>query len=159
MALDTFIAGRYNTTYNAVDVGITDQGYNLTMESKVETIEESDSFGNSIIDWIYRGGNCYIDFDCKSYKAGSTNPYWPYGALGAMGVIGRLASAIAVATVMTALTGTPAATAPATITTTLTLLAPNSPAKLLFNSKLRQVPVRLQVLPYDSGAGVIKWFV
>ncbi len=159
MALDTFIAGRYAGTYNAVDVGITEQGYEIQQEAKAQAIEESDAYGQSIIDLVYRGGNVFLQFESKAYKAGSLTPFWPWGSLGVMGVIGRLASNVAAAMLLTATAGTPAAAAPATLTGTSSILAPNNPARLLFNSVLRTVPVRLLVLPYDSGGGVIKWFV
>lgn len=159
MALDTIIAGRYSTTYNAVDVGITENGYELQQDAKAELVNQTDAFGESIIDFVYRGGDVFLQFESKAYKAGSTTPFWPFGALGVMGVIGRLASDLAVATVLSATAGTPAAAAPATLTGTKSLLAPNNPARLLFNSKVRNVPVRLILLAYDAGAGAIKWFV
>lgn len=161
MALDTFIAGRYTGTYNAVDVGITDQGYELEQGSTMEAIEESDAFGNSLIDGIYRGGNVFLQFLGKAYKAGAITPFWPWGAIGVMATaaapISRLASDVAKAMVLTATANTPAAAAPATLTGSLSILAPNSPAKLLFNSKLRQVPIRLQFLPSEN-AGTVRWF-
>ena len=82
MALDTFVAGRYSGTYNAVDVGITDDGYTLQQDLSVEAIDESDAYGGTLIDFIYRGGNAFLRFMSKAYKAGSISPLWPYGALG-----------------------------------------------------------------------------
>lgn len=123
-------------------------------------IDESDAYGNATIDYIYRGGNCYCQFDSKAYKAGSTSPFWPWGAMGVMvttaAPIGRLASAVASAFVLTAVANTPAAAAPATLTATKAILAPNFSGDLLFNSKLRRVPVRLQFLPYVSTDTI--WF-
>lgn len=160
MALDTFVAGRYTGAYNSVDVGITDQGYELEQSSSQEAIEESDAYGQSFIDGIYRGGNVFLQFTCKAYKAGSITPFWPWGALGIMSTsaapIGRLASAVASSMVLSAVANTPAAAAPASLTIAKSILAANSPAKLLFNSKLRQVPVRLQAIPtIDTD---VKWF-
>jgi hypothetical protein len=159
MGLDTFIAGRYSSTYNSVDTGISETGYEIQFESKAREIAESDAYGESIIDIIYRGGNHYCQFTSLAYKAGSTSPFWPWGSLGVMGVIGRIGSNVASAHVLTAVAGTPAAAAPASVTAAGAILAPNSPARLLFNSVLRTVPVRLLYLPTDVGSGVIKWFV
>lgn len=158
MALDTFIAGRYSGTYNSVDVGITEEGYELQQDAKAQLINSSDAVGDSIIDFVYRGGDVYLQFESKAYKAGSYTPFWPWGALGVMGVIGRLASDVAAAMVLTSVAGTPAVATPATLTATKSILAPNNPARLLYNSKLRTVPVRLLFLAYDSGGGAIKWF-
>lgn len=158
MPLDTFIAGRYSGTYNAVDVGITENGYELQQESNVQEITPSDAYGDSVIDSIYRGGNVFLQFEGKAYKAGALTPFWPWGSLGVQGVIGRLASDVAAAQVLTATASTPAAAAPATLTGTKALLAANFPARLLYSSVLRTVPIRLRIYPYDSGGGAIKWF-
>lgn len=161
MALDTFVAGRYSGTYNAVDVGITDDGYTLQQDLSVEAIDESDAYGGTLIDFIYRGGNAFLRFMSKAYKAGSISPLWPYGALGvgatAAAPIGRLASAIAAAMVLTSTANTPAAAAPASLTGPGSILAPNFSWELLYNSKLRRVPVRLQLLPYLD-TGTLRWF-
>jgi hypothetical protein len=158
MALDTFIAGRYTGTYDAVDVGIQENGYELQQEPKARTINQSDAYGETTIDTIYSGADYFLQFMGLAYKAGSIAPFWPWAALGTMGIISRLGSDTAEAMVLTAIAGTPAATAPASLTATKAILAPNYSASLLFTSELRKVPVRLQFLPSDVGAGVIKWF-
>lgn len=58
--------------------------------------------------------------------------------------------------VLTATPNTPAAAAPASLTATASILAPNFDARLLFDSRLREVPVRLQLLPFSSTG--IRWF-
>lgn len=160
MPLDTFVAGRYAGTYNAVDVGITENGYETTTELKQEVVEGSDAYGDAILDYIYRGGNMYMEFDCKAYKAGSKTPFWPWGAWGGMATtslpIGRLASNVASAMVLTAASNTPAAAAPATLTASKAILAPGFSGKLLYNSKLRRVPVRLLLLPSET-TGTVTW--
>jgi hypothetical protein len=163
IALETIVAGRYTSTYNAVDTGISQEGYNLDQGSKAEMLAASDAFGESAFDAIYRGGDVFMNFECVGYKAGTIAPFWPWGALGVMHTtaapIGRRASDVAVPHVLTAVANTPAAASPASVTGVLAILAPNNSAKLLFSSKVRIVPVRLQYLPYDAGSGNIKWFV
>jgi hypothetical protein len=161
VAIETPIAGHYSATYNAVADGYTESGFELEQTVKQELSNESDAYGESTIDWVYRGGDAFLTWDSKVYKIGSTAPFWPWGALGVMATtlapIGRLASAVAQAMVLTATANTPAAATPATLTASKSLLAPNFSGKLLFNSKLRRVPVRLQLLPSES-AGTITWF-
>lgn len=161
MAIETPIAGHYSATYNAVGVGYTETGFELEQTVKQEVSNESDAFGESTIDWVYRGGDAFLTWDSKVYKAGSTAPFWPWGALGVMATaaapIGRLASAVAQAMVLTATAGTPASATPATLTASKSLLAPNFSGRLLFNSKLRRVPVRLQLLPGET-TGTVTWF-
>ena len=161
MALDTFIAGPYAGTYNAVAVGLTEDGYELSHAAKAEVIDESDAYGATTLDWVYRGGECFLQFTSKAYKAGSITPFWPWGALGVIHTtaapISRLASDVAAAMVLTAAANTPAAAAPATLTGSKSILAPNFDGKLLFHSKLRRVPVRLQLLPSLSSGTLLWW--
>lgn len=169
IAIESFIAGAYTTSYNAVNVGMTSEGFTLTQDAKAELIQNSDQYGDSILDGIYRGGNCFIDFESKVYKAGSMTPWWPYGALGVMctaaAPIGRQLSAIAAALVMTVVPATPAvSTTPQinTFTASKAILPPDSNLKLLFTSKLRTVPIRLLLLPSDTGAnppGTTTWWI
>lgn len=162
MPLGTFVAGRYAGTYNAVDVGITDEGYELQVSPSKEMIDESDAYGQSAIDGIYRGGNAFLIFTSKEYKAGSISPFWPYGALGVLATtaapIGRLDSAIAAAMVLSSTANTPAAAAPASLTAALAILADGANGALLYNSKLRKVPVRLRLYP-GASAGTVTWWV
>lgn len=162
MGLGTFIAGKYDATYNNVAIGVTEEGFTLSQSLSQEAIDESDAFGNSMLDYIYRGGNCKIVCDSKEFKAGSITPYWPWGPLGqlasAAAPIGRLASAVAQALVLTSTAATPAAAAPASLTGTFAILSPGQEGRLLFNSKLRRVPISLSLLPSSSG-GTLTWFL
>lgn len=162
MALGTFVAGRYSATYSGADVGVTkDPGYELQQTSKVELIDDTDAWAKSIIDWVYQGGDVFLQFTSREYKAGSIAAFWPYGSMGVMSTaaapIGRLASAIAGNIVLTATANTPAAAAPASLTGSLVLLAPNFDARLLYYPKLREVPIRLSLLPSLS-SGTTTWF-
>lgn len=161
MALGTFIDGAYAGTYNAVAIGMTEDGYDLIQALAEEVISESDVYGGALLDYIYRGGAVQVRADSKEYAAGSTNPFWPWGSLGQMRTpstpIGRLASNVAVALVLTATASTPAATAPATLTGSKSILAPGQQGTLKFTSKLRRVPIFLQLLPTDS-SGTTTWF-
>ena len=184
MSLYAFIAGRYSATYNAVDVGLTNDGYRLRQEVHYEPINESDHYGQSILDLIYRGGDVYLEFLAKVYASvistSAVSAFWPWGAgLGIMqtfqgaagtGVgplpIGRLAYDLNHPTVLSAILGTPArpsagAGVPGTLTALRTALAPNFRGELLFNSRLRQVPIQLISLPTETTASDIvttRWF-
>lgn len=163
MALGTLIAGRYSATYNAVDVGMTRQGHEVEVQLKQENIEETDLFGLSFIDAIIRGGDAFYNAVFREYKAGSISVLTrPFG--GTIGLMqnatypaGRLFSDVAQALVLTATAGTPAAAAPATLTASKALLAENYPVKIVFDSRLRELPVRMRLGPYLSTADYI-WF-
>lgn len=161
--LATLIGGAYGCTYDAVAIGITQDGFDLIQSLAEEVINESDFYGGSMIDYFYRGGSCQLRADSMEYKAGSILPYWPYGG-GAMGImrnasnpIGKRASDVADSIVLTSTAGTPAAAAPATLTATYAALAPGQQSTLKFTSKLRRVPLFWQLLPYDSSSNTI-WY-
>lgn len=183
MALYSWIAGRYSATYNAVDTGIQNDGFRLRQEVHYEPIAESDHYGQSILDLIYRGGDVYVEFLAKVYGAvtsvSAVSAFWPWGAgLGIMQTfqansngasplpIGRLAYDLNHPLVLDAILGTPAypssgAGVPGSLTCSRTALAPNFRGELLFNSRLRQVPVSLISLPTESTATNItttRWF-
>ncbi len=162
MPLETLVAGRYSSTFSSVDTGITQNGYEIQQDTAAELVNQTDAFGDSIIDFVWRGGSVYVMYESKAFKAGSVAAFYPWGTLGVMATaaapIGRLASNVAAALVLTSTANTPAAAAPATATFSLSILAPNSNLRLLFTSKVRNVPTRLLVLPADAGAGTFRWF-
>lgn len=164
MALGTFISGRYAGAYNSVDVGITEEGFKITNQFFQELIQESDAYGQSPIEGLYRGGDCICEFLCLEAKAGSYSPFWPWAAAVGQLVsaipIGSLATDNAQAMVLTAVAGTPAAAgalAPASLTASKALLRENYPTTLLFGTKLRKVPISLRFWPYVSTQ--VKFFV
>ncbi len=95
---------------------------------------------------VYRLGRYRMTIDSLTYKAGTIAAMWPWGAFGTGGVCGRLASAVAAATVFSSTSGTPAASAPASVTAALSILAPGYDVNLLYTSKVRKVPVDLEIL-------------
>lgn len=164
MALAFFVAGAYTSTYNAVAIGPTDSGFEINHEVKQENIDRSDVYGETLLDYVWRGGNVTCDFTTKTVGTGAGNYsnmtiLWPFGAtpytlMAAATPIGRLASAIASAFVMTSTANTPAAATPASITSPSAIIAPSYNTKLLYDSRLRQLPLRLQFLP-TLNTGVI----
>lgn len=164
IAFGPLIAGAYTATYNAVDVGFTLDGFKYGTEWKQEIIEQSDLHGETIIDFIFRGLNAQILFTSRTFKIGAFTPFYPWGtALGTIftdaAPIGRRASDVALAFVMSVKANTPAAatisgvTTINTLTATKSILAPNFRGELLFDSKVRQIPIQLQLLPYEGTSG------
>lgn len=160
MALGTFIAGRYSGAIAGADAGIAEQGYNLVITPEAERIAESDAFGLSLIELVIRGVNVALIYDGLEYKGtvGTSGPLgaiWPWGTtFGTYGTIGRLGSALAYSVILTATAGTPAASTPATLTCPRAIISPGNQIALLFNSKLRKVPIRFDCMPNDSSV----WF-
>lgn len=157
MSLGVFIAGAYTGQYNSVAIGITDNGYELQWETKVDAIEKSDVYGDMMIDGVYRGVNYFMQAEFLEGTTAAGQAAFPWAAFGTPGIIGRLMSNVAAALLLTATTGTPAVATPATLTAPGAILAPGSNPAVQYNSRLRTVPVRFVLLPYNS-AGTIKSF-
>lgn len=167
MALAFFLSGAYAGAYNAVAIGPTDGGYEISHEVKQENIDKSDVFGDTLLDYVWRGGNVTCDFTAKTVGSAAGNYsnvaiLWPFGGtqatlMAAATPIGRLASDIASAFVLTSTANTPAAATPATLTCTKAIIAPGYNTKMLYTSQLRQLPLRLQFLP-TLNAGIVSFY-
>jgi len=148
------VAGPYTGTYNALAIGFTVDGFRWGYEYKEQVIQETDLFGETIIDAIYRGMNARMSYRSQVYNANNVAPISPWGGAGvvltAAAPIARSARALAKAFVLTAVANTPAAAAPASLTAALSLLAAGTNTELLFDSKAREIPVTLQLYPYES---------
>ncbi len=158
MALASCISGPYSATWNSSDVGQQEDGFRLR-QSVNKQVVRSNTYGDSAIDAVYRGGDVFLSFTGIEYVAAKA-VLWPYGSFGAMGQVGRLdqGSSLVQSTVLTAASGTPAAATPATLTCAKSIVDENLNSELLFASRLRVVPITMRCYPYDNGSGTIIWF-
>lgn len=170
MAIAQVIAGAYTSTYGAVGMGYTRDGFQLFIDSHGEMVNETDLWGDSVLDIVHRGSSCRIVTECKVQNTGGIGnilAFYPWGGLGTISTtaapIGRLGSNVASSLVLTVVANTPAAAAgtpggPTTLTASKAILAPNSNLSLLLTSKARNVPINLQCLPSETG-GTTTYFV
>ena len=161
MSLGTFVAGRYSSTYAAASLGITTRGYELDVQFKQEVIDESDLYGLSLIDLCLRGADVHLSMLCKEWIAGTKALLWAIGG-GSFGKIftaavpcGVFAYDLSAALVLTATANTPAAASPATLTASKAFPAANFNPKVLFDSRLRELPLRVVLFPYASSTDTI----
>jgi len=153
-----FIAGPYTVAYNAITLGVIEDAARMEFTSSADFIT-SDDKGDTIQDGIYRGGNCTIDMVLQEFSAtGAQSAFYPWAAVfGELESVGKLLSSFAKALVLTAVVGTSATPTP--ITFTRAVLAPGFPISLLLGTRLKNVPLRFQCLPYSSGTPATdKWF-
>lgn len=160
MALASLISGPYSGTWNSTDVGQQEDGFRLRQQVNKQTVR-SNSYGDSAIDAVYRGGDCFLIFTGIEFLVMKA-VMWPYGAFGVMGQVGRLdvGSSIAQAAVLTAVSGTTAYAASgavATLTATQSIVDENLNAEMAFASRLRVVPVTMRLYPYTSSSNTV-WF-
>lgn len=160
------VSGPYTATYDGADLGTSREGYRTNHEIRQQNIEGTDHYGDSLLDYVTRGGNVTISFTMMSFTLATTanilNPFGGniYRLSAAATPVGRLATALAKSLVLTVVPNTPADTlnAPNTITAAKSILAPSFNFELLYDSRLREVPVRLALLPYTN-AGSTVWAV
>lgn len=159
--LGAFVAGRYAASFSAVDIGMTRQGFELEFAFKQELIDESDLYGLTTLDAVRRGCDVFLSATLKEWNAGSRSVLWPIGG-GAMGKIftsavpnGSFDTDLAKPLVLTSTAGTAAALSPATLTAAKAWIAPNYNPRILFDSRLREVPIRLIFYPYASSSDTI----
>lgn len=148
------VSGPYTATWNSVAVGFTVEGYQLTVNFLKQMIDQTDLYGRTMIDTIHQGANARIRYDSRVYDSGNLGPAFPYGAIGKIMTstkpVGYNDRAHANAFVLTSTANTPAAAAPATLTAAKSHIAPDYPIELLFDSKSRQIPIQLQLIPYEG---------
>ena len=162
----SFIAGPYTWTFgtsggpvgSVAPLGVTEDGPSLEFSAQVDPII-GDNLGGSMQDGIYRGGDCFIDMVLQEYNAaGARFAFYPWNtAFGTIGCVGALLSAYADQLVATPLNPTCTGAGTLVFTGFKAVLAPNFPIRILMGSRLRNVPIRMQLLPYDDG-GTKKWF-
>jgi hypothetical protein len=156
---ETLVVGPYTATWNSVALGVFegDAGLpSLEHQAAGEDVGNTSAYGRTVIDSVYLGANWFSSFTCIEYKAGPISAFWPYHAtLGRLGTIGVLLYTLSQALVLTAVAGTSAATAPATLTASKSILLPGFTPRIMFGPKLRTVPLRMRLFPYDSAGAII----
>lgn len=160
MALATVIAGGYTATYNAASMGQQEDGFRLRMSAAKEEIR-SNTYGDSVIDSVYRGGNVFltgvfIERDSVLFKS-TVSPLNPYGtAMGNMGLVGRLDFGLAQAIVMTAIPSLSAAASIGTLTATNAIIDQNLSTEISMANRASFLPLTFRLYPYLSTD--VKWF-
>jgi hypothetical protein len=177
MGLANIVAGPYNGTYDAlsttdgtglgaVSFGKVDTGFRIRLQFTKEAVR-GDLYGDTIIDNVFRGGNCHLSLVGIEYGVGLVGVFTVYsgtpGGTPTLGVIGRLGlpgvmdsgSKYAGAVVLTAVAGTTAAAAPATLTAAEGIVSEET-IEILLSTQYRRVPITLQLLPYLNSVNV--WF-
>ena len=153
----------YTGTWNASTLGILDDnGYEISFSPKGQDINDTDQFGMTLIEGIYRGQDWRIRFRSKEFgSAGLLKLLLAWGSIAVvapapqaqLGTIGVTYSSLAKVLVLTVTAGTPAAGNPTSITASLSMNSPNNNISFLMTSKVRETPIETICLPYSDGAG------
>lgn len=161
-ALGTFAPGYYAQTIDTspVDCGLVEGVRRLRRRFEWEKIK-ADKWGDTTIDGVYRGGECFLSVIYKEWKAPVktiiANMFVP-ADIGAVGEVGELITTFCKTTTLTAQAGSPAAAAgPATIVASQIITAPQNDMEFLLGNLQRDVPVLFQLIPYDD-SGTLRFF-
>ena len=154
MAIGSFLAGPYTSTYNAQVVGLTKEGWRIRQNTHAQEINGSDVYGESLIELINRGLTAEGEAVGLEYgRPGGRAAFMPWGTFGQVFAlatpVGMLGSDNAQALVLTAVANTTAnaAPGPVTFTASKSILKPGANLDLMFDSRLREMPISLVFLP------------
>lgn len=151
------VAGPYTCTHDGASVGITREGFILTLDIAKQAVV-SDYYGDSIIDSVHRGGNATLTWVGIEYtKAVAVLTGHQFASMLQPGKL-DLGSALYKGTTLTAASGTTASLNPATLSSTHSVVAQEQRTQLEFAARLRTVPITLRLYPYESSPGTIIWF-
>lgn len=157
--------GPWTATFNAVALGITtDDGFTLRYRRSSEKINNTNLYGDSLIDGIFRGyGSVQLLATFKEWNVALQHAMFPHSGAsppvfdGIQGVVGTLDSAQAEPIVLSAVAGTPAASANVagvananTFTAAKAIIAPENDVEFLFAAKQTDVPILFDLLLYDD---------
>ena len=165
-ALVVPISGPYVGLFNAQALGVqNDDGFQLLCTLQGQEVNETDAYGLTLVEAIYRGQNWRCRLRGLEWKSGLLNILQMFGQSGAVTTltpvlqnIGDRWSKFCQTLVLTAILGNPPST-PATITSTNAGFAPQYQTEFMFTSKVRELPLELVFLPYAAVVGSITYNV
>lgn len=158
MGLGIFRPGEYTMTFAGAQVGlVTSGGQHLRFKPRKKKIDDTATYGETLIDGIFRGMDCQLMVTFKEWNTPVKQAIWPYsgaapgGFDGTLGTIGVLDSDRAQAIVLTAVSGTPAATyGPATLTAMKAIISDANDLDMIFGPDETDIPVLFDLLLYDD---------
>lgn len=161
-ALVVPVSGAYVSTWNSFSLGVQDDdGYVLTGQWQGQEISQTDAYGLTLVEAIYRGVNWRLRFRSLEFnKVGILALMQAFGSSGAPSTtftpildnIGHRWSAFSQPLVLTASNPNPP-TMPQTLTALGAILAPQMNMEAMMTSKAREAPFELVLLPYQATVG------
>ncbi len=164
--LAAVIAGGYTSTYNSVAMGQQEDGFRLRNSYAKEEVR-SNTYGESVIEGVYRGGNCYLQGvfieRASVLKVAAACPANPYSsAHGAMGLVGRLDFGLAMPIVMTAIASlsTAGTNGIASLTASNSIIDQNLSTELVMANRVSNLNLTFRLYPSGTNGGSDGvWFV
>lgn len=156
------VSGPYLGTWEGYALGTQDDnGFVLLGAFTGQEVNQSDAYGMTLVEAIWRGLNWRLRFRGLEFnKAGILASLQAFGSTGSVTTsftpilanIGQRYSTYAEPLVLTAILGNPP-TMPQTLTALSSIVAPNSNVEYLMTSKVREAPFEMVLLPYQAVVG------
>jgi hypothetical protein len=156
------ISGPYVGTMSALVIGtLNDDGYELAATIQGQEINETDAYGMTLVEAIYRGQNWRLRMRGLEWKAGLLAILHGFGAQAALAAgllgptlehIGDRWTKFCSSLVLTAILGNPP-TAPQSLTALSAAVAPQQQSVFNLTSKMRELPLEMVLLPYSAAIG------
>lgn len=164
MAVATFATGPYTATYDADNAatgtpgkgdgaqafGLVENVYRLSLTRKGEPIRGTNLYGQTTVDSIFQGGDCFILVTVKEWKSYIRDIINPFATeFGDVGLVGRMYTDIAGEIVLTPTAGSPAASNDNKVYTFgKAILAPEFNMDIPFGPTEKAFPLVFQCFPY-----------
>ncbi len=156
------VSGPYTGTMAGFPIGtLSDDGYTIIGTLQGQPIAETDAYGMTLVEAIYRGQNWRARIRGLEWKSGLVSLPQGFGSqypltngilAPTLANIGNRWSAFSASLVLTAILANPP-TVPQSLTALLASMAPNSETSFMMTSKMRELPVEMVMLPYRATVG------
>ncbi len=159
-ALVVPVSGPYIGTWNSYSLGtMNDDGYVLRGTYQGQEVNQSDAYGMTLVEAIWRGINWRMRFRGLEFnKPGILASMQAFGSSGnnsttftpVLQSIGNRFSAFAQALLLNSILGTYPPTMPSTFTALNAIVAPQNDVEYMMTSKVREAPFEMVLLPYSA---------
>lgn len=157
------ISGPYLGDWNGEPFGIlNDDGFELQVTIQGQEVNETDQYGMTLVEGIYRGQNWRVRLRGLEWdNEGLLDSLQMFGQTGGSGTftpellknaLGNRWSAFCETMLLTAILGNPPSI-PQTLTALNAGIAPNSQSAFMMTSKVRELPLEFVLLPYSTTVG------
>lgn len=154
------VSGPYIGLWNGAALGTQDDnGFVLRGTYTGQEINQSDAYGMTLVEAIWRGINWRVQFKSLEFnKPGILQAIQAFGSSGAAATtftptlqsVGDRYSRFSQTLLLTAILGAYPPTMPATLTALSAIMAPQHNIELMMTSKMREAPLEMVLLPYSA---------
>ena len=154
------VSGPYIGLWNGAALGTQDDnGFVLRCTYTGQEINQSDAYGMTLVEAIWRGINWRVQFKSLEFnKPGILQAIQAFGSSGAAATtftptlqsVGDRYSRFSQTLLLTAILGAYPPTMPATLTALSAIMAPQHNIELMMTSKMREAPLEMVLLPYSA---------